>query len=144
MKRFELDPIFRDGGRSFNSGEVHYHWDPTPAENKLFDWLEANVGASNRDYCSLPASGNGWEIRFGYSEDTALDDYSWRYHIISYKPKGLLGHWLQIDDDAVAIEMILNGILQSCLWDDTIPHKHTETRMERSRLVNYPKWKRRT
>jgi hypothetical protein len=133
MKRFELDSLTKTGYS--RNGDYYSNWWPTNDEVILINWLNDRV--ETHGYCSyvLPFRTTKWGIYLGYGDDPNLDDFSWRH--LGYKPKGKFGYWLEIQDDMVAVELLLSGILHPCLYTGERPHR--DHAVEAARLTEYPK-----
>lgn len=139
MAMIELNPTFREGYGNY--GDYYKHWWPSKQMAEALRWLDTNVGKIRRNDYQFPFFGEGWIIFHGYNEDPRYDDWAWRNLTIGYKPKGKLGYWLKIDDDAKAVELMLTGLLDGETYTGEIPHHCSEVQFIRRRQEgsDYPK-----
>jgi hypothetical protein len=136
MNRFDLDIDMKYRSASLYNSDAYYYWYPSEADRQLINWLSANISPSHRGAdIRLPLFGKdlSWGIAEGFSKDERIDDHGWRYVMgSSYRPKGLFGIWLEVKDDQKAVELILNGVLDGCVWKGDRMHKHVSTSQWRS------------
>jgi hypothetical protein len=81
------------------------------------EWLESKLGDSEYPNFELPLRGPGWKVARGHRDDDDLEDVDNMYwdpnlYMNGYKPKGPPGEYLQIDDDQIAVELVLSGLLE--------------------------------
>lgn len=141
MTRFDLDLKMELHSARWAGEDSYYYWHPREKDQQLIAWLDEHVGQIYGAAYRLPLRGNGWFICEGFSEDDKLDDYSWRYVIgLQYKPKGLFGIWLEVEDDKSAVALRLSSMLDGVVWDGERPHYYTSTSTWRSNCSkDYPK-----